>query len=265
MIRQNERTIDPGASGIRWFSLYEDLEEFGNADAYYTKWETTVDPKGKWVRNEDQRLLRKIHSTAPGVTGSAEDILPCWYNTNRRIWEVISLTSKPKVAWLSTLRTSYTYTGGGAEKELQFTTPLNASDGEFDTLETVASSGYYTKIKLTKPGIYETHAHCAFDSTGWTYTTAADSLGDAFDEVSMRIEAADKNGNPISSTMKTQWTTVLSNFKFSMSTGGIMLLNILPTLFPVTVRVLVASAAQDFTAQSVSGNFYVKSIREELD
>lgn len=91
MIRQNERTIDPGASGIRWFSLYEDLEEFGNADAYYTKWETTVDPKGKWVRNEDPRLLRKIHSTAPGVTGSADDILPCWYNTNRRIWEVIAV------------------------------------------------------------------------------------------------------------------------------------------------------------------------------
>ncbi len=91
MIRQNERTIDPGASGIRWFSLYEDLEEFGNADAYYTKWETTVDPKGKWVRNEAPRLLRKIHSTAPGVTGSANDILPCWYNTNRRIWEVIAV------------------------------------------------------------------------------------------------------------------------------------------------------------------------------
>lgn len=202
-----------------------------------------------------------------GGSGSAK-ILYMESGTGTNKWGLVYLyccSEKPKVAWLSTARTSYTYTGGGAEKEVQFTGAWNASDGEFDTLQTVPSSGYYTKIELTKPGIYETHAHVAFDSSGWSYTTISSSLGDAFDEASLRIEAKDKNGDTIDATLKRQWTIVLSNYKFSLSTGGIMLLNILPTLFPVTVRVLAFSNTYDFTAQAVSGSFYVKSIREELD
>ena len=205
-------------------------------------------------------LLRMIARERSNYSANVRNLAPVPREKN--IWKP---STNPKVAWLSTARTSYTYTGGGAEKEVQFTGAWNASDGEFDTLQTVPSSGYYTKIELTKPGIYETHAHVAFDSSGWSYTTISSSLGDAFDEASLRIEAKDKNGDTIDATLKRQWTIVLSNYKFSLSTGGIMLLNILPTLFPVTVRVLAFSNTYDFTAQAVSGSFYVKSIREELD
>ena len=206
-------------------------------------------------------LLRMIARERSNYSANVRNLAPVPREKN--IWKP---STNPKVAWLTPARNGYTYTGGGAEKEVQFTGAWNASDGEFDTLETVTSSGYYTKIELTKPGIYETHAHVAFDSSGWSYTTISSSLGDAFDEVSMRIEAKDKNGDEISMTAnRKQWVTVLSGYKFSLSCGGIMLLNILPALFPVTVRVLVFSNIYDFTSQSASGNFYVKSIREELD
>lgn len=95
MIRQNERTIDTGASGIRWFSLNEALDEFQSAESYMCKWEAgnnAAKPKGgKWVRNEEDRLKVTIYSTAPGVTGAEDDVLPCWFNTNRKVWEVIAV------------------------------------------------------------------------------------------------------------------------------------------------------------------------------
>lgn len=205
-------------------------------------------------------LLRMIARERANYSANVRNLAPVPREKN--VWKP---SATPKVAWLNTLRTSYTYTAGGAEKELQFTSAYNASDGEFDVLQTVAGSGYYTKIELTKPGIYETHAHVSLSPTSWSYTTVADFLGDAFDQVSMKIEAKDSTGDVVDATQKKQWATPLSNYKFSLSTGGIMLLNILPSLFPVTVRVLVYSELQNFVGGTVSGNFYVKSIREALD
>lgn len=206
-------------------------------------------------------LLRMIARERANYPGNVRSLAPV---PKKKIeWKP---STTPRVAWLNTLRTSYTYTGGGSEKELQFTSKFNASDGTMDLLETVTSSGYYTKIELSEKAVYQVSAHASFDSSGWTYATFSDALGDAFDEASMRIQVLDSGSNEVSVGLPRQWVTPLAYYKFSLSCGGLMSLTHLnQSQFPVTVRVLVFGQARDFTANSVSGSFSAMKIRDRLD
>jgi len=207
-------------------------------------------------------LLRMIARERANYSANVRNLAPVPREKN--IWKP---SATPKVAWLNTLRTSYTYTGGGSEKELQFTSPLNASDGTMDLLETVASSGYYTKIELSEPGIYQALSCCTLSPTNWSYSTADFDLSSAFDEAYMRIEVKDRLGNEVPTTAnKTQYATVFSGFRFSLTAGGVMnLAQYSQSLFPVTARVMVNSTTQDFTAASTSGTFWILKIRDRLD
>lgn len=85
-VRQQERTATNTPSGIRWFKLYEALTAFGQAYAYPCHWSES---QRKWVASTTDAERRYVYSTITGVTGSAGDFKPCWYNAQARRWEVI--------------------------------------------------------------------------------------------------------------------------------------------------------------------------------
>jgi hypothetical protein len=85
---------DPRApSSVKWFKLNAALDEFSSAMAYPCTWDKQ---NARWQAITDSTKRRSVHSTITGVTGRANDFVPCWWNNRGRLWEVI----RPAAAWL---------------------------------------------------------------------------------------------------------------------------------------------------------------------
>lgn len=92
--RTQERAIDPGGSGIRWFELKGDLAEFGQAAAYPTVWQTS---QKRWARNTSLPA-QTVYSVTEGVHGKEGDFVPAWLNARSTFWEVLHTTAWHHVA-----------------------------------------------------------------------------------------------------------------------------------------------------------------------
>jgi hypothetical protein len=86
--RPPESVTDPASGGIRWFKLYEDLEEFGDALAYPTRWN---EQDHKWESSDVDAERRAVRATVEGYAAAANDIAPFWWNSWGRTWELLTV------------------------------------------------------------------------------------------------------------------------------------------------------------------------------
>lgn len=82
--RTQERAIDTGISGIRWFELTEDLAAGSFAQAWQSRWNGTA-----WIPDTALPKVR-LYSVAGTITASSGDGVAAWLNARSRHWEVIS-------------------------------------------------------------------------------------------------------------------------------------------------------------------------------
>jgi hypothetical protein len=85
----NRQRVDHDLSvaerGIRWFKLDAALAEYGRALAYPCVWNKNT---RRWVSNGDSTRRLFVYSTITGIRAERYEIVPCWYNSRARIWEV---------------------------------------------------------------------------------------------------------------------------------------------------------------------------------
>ena len=146
----------PPDGNIRWFKLYDNLAEFNKALAYPCNW---LKSSNKWQASTVDAERRYVYSTISGLTGSANDFLPCVYNRRGRVWEVV----KPSGPEIHRGVTDSSISKGSSGTVSRYTDGTNTDSGTDDTVNNdVTNVGSGKKCAYVKIGsnFYMIYCEC---------------------------------------------------------------------------------------------------------